>query len=90
MSRSGNCYDNAVTESFFNLLKCERIRRKDYRTWAEARLDVFDYIEMFNNPPPKYARNVMLLPVEFERQHQSQTEGVYKNRGYSKLKGTGE
>lgn len=48
MSRRGNCHDNAVAESFFNLLKRERIRRRTYRTWDGARQDVFDYVEMFN------------------------------------------
>ena len=76
MSRRGNCHDNAVAESFFNLLKRERIRRKVYRTRAEARQDVFDYIEMFYNPTRKHARNGMLSPVEFERQHKTQSEGV--------------
>ena len=47
MSRRGNCHDNAVAESFFNLLKRERIRRRTYKTRADARQDVFDYIEMF-------------------------------------------
>ena len=47
MSRRGNCHDNAVAESFFNLLKGERSRRKTYKTIAQARQDVFDYIEMF-------------------------------------------
>ncbi len=70
MSRRGNCHDNAVAESFFNLLKRERIRRKTYRTREEARQDVFDYIEMFYNPRRKHVRNGMLSPVEFERQHQ--------------------
>ena len=51
MSRRGNCHDNAVAESFFNLLKRERIRRKIYRTRDEARADVFDYFEMFYNRP---------------------------------------
>ncbi|CAK7260631.1 transposase (plasmid) [Shinella sp. WSC3-e] len=50
MSRRGNCHDNAVAESFFNLLKRERIRRRVYRSRDEARQDVFDYIEMFCNP----------------------------------------
>ena len=45
MSRRGNCYDNAVAESFFQLLKRERIRRKTYATRKDARQDVFDYIE---------------------------------------------
>ncbi|SON58449.1 putative transposase OrfB (plasmid) [Hartmannibacter diazotrophicus] len=54
MSRPGSCHDNAVAESFFNLLKRERIRRRTYRTRDEARQDVLDYIEMFyRRPPPK-------------------------------------
>lgn len=51
MSRRGNCHDNAVAESFFNLLKRERIRRKIYRTRDEARADVFDYVERSTTPP---------------------------------------
>jgi len=76
MSRRGNCHDNAVVESFFNLLKRERIRRRTYKTRAEARQDVFDYIEMFYNPKRKHARNGMLSPVQFERQTNTRTEGV--------------
>lgn len=76
MSRRGNCHDNAVAESFFNLLKRERVRRKTYRSRAEARQDVFDYIEMFYNPKRKHARNGMLSPVEFEWQRKMRTEGV--------------
>ena len=68
MSRRGNCHDNAVAESFFNLLKRERIRRRVYRSRDEARQDVFDYIEMFYNPKRKHAKNGMLSPVEFEKQ----------------------
>jgi putative transposase len=76
MSRRGNCHDNAVAESFFNLLKRERIRRRTYKTRADARQDVFDYIEMFYNPQRKHARNGMLSPVNFERQQKTITEGV--------------
>ena len=47
MSRRGNCHDNAVAKSFFQLLKRERIRRKTYAIRDEARQDVFDYIECF-------------------------------------------
>lgn len=67
MSRSGHCHDNAVAESFFNLLKRERIRRRTYRSREEARQGLFDYIEMVYNPIRKLARNDMLSPVEFER-----------------------
>lgn len=66
--RRGNCHDNAVAESFVNLLKRERIRRRVYRSRDEARQDVFDYIEMFYNPKRKHVRNGMLSPVEFEKQ----------------------
>jgi putative transposase len=71
MSRRGNCHDNAVVESFFNLLKRERIRRRLYRSRDEARQDVFDYIEMFYNPKRKHVRNGMLSPVEFEKQQKT-------------------
>jgi transposase InsO family protein len=47
MSRRGNCHDNAVAESFFQLLKWERIRRRIYADCEEARCDVFNYIETF-------------------------------------------
>lgn len=50
MSAVGSCYDNAAAESFFGLLKRERVNRKRYLTRAEARSDVFDYIERFYNP----------------------------------------
>ena len=76
MSRRGNCHDNAVAESLFNLLKRERIRRGTYRTREEARQDAFDYMEMFYNPKRKHARNGMLSPVEFERQKMMRREGV--------------
>lgn len=49
MSGVGNCYDNAVAESFFGLLKRERVHRRHYQTRAEARADIFDYIERFYN-----------------------------------------
>ena len=77
MSRRGNCHDNAVAESFFNLLKRERIRRRTYTTREQARQDIFDYIEMFYNPKRKHVRNGMLSPVDFEnRQFNVNQEGV--------------
>lgn len=76
MSRRGNCHDNAVAESSFNLLKRERIRRRTYKTRDAARQDVFDYIEMFYNPKRKHARNGMLSPADFERQQKTMTESV--------------
>ncbi len=66
MSRRGNCHDNAVAESFFQLLKRERIRRKTYPTREAARHDVFEDIEMFYNPKRKHTNNGLLSPVDFE------------------------
>ena len=76
MSRRGNCWDNAVAESFFNLLKRERIRRRKYKTRAEARQDVFDYIELFYNPQRKHLRNGMLSPIDFDQQQKLKLQGV--------------
>jgi putative transposase len=73
MSRRGNCHDNAVTESFFQLLKRERIRRRTYLTRDAARQDVFDYIEMFYNPKRKHTNNGMLSPVDFGTGQQKMT-----------------
>ena len=50
MSAVGSCADNAASESFFGLLKRERVNRQYYRTRAEARADTFDYIERCHNP----------------------------------------
>ena len=47
MSLRGNCHDNAVAESFFQLLKRERIKRKTYTTRDDARQDIFDYMRCF-------------------------------------------
>jgi putative transposase len=70
MSRRGNCHDNAVAESFFQLLKRERIRRRTYLTREAARQDVFEYIAMFYNPKRKHTNNGMLSPVDFETKQQ--------------------
>lgn len=76
MSRRGNCHDNAVAESFFQLLKRERIKRKIYSTRDEARSDVFDYIEMFYNSKRKHGSNNLLSPVEYENRYQERLGSV--------------
>lgn len=72
MSRRGNCHDNAVAESFFQLLKRERIKRKIYRTRDLVRQDIFDYIEMFYNPIRRHSHAPNLSPVNYERQYFSE------------------
>ncbi|EKJ6216879.1 MULTISPECIES: IS3 family transposase [Escherichia] len=69
MSRRGNCHDNAVAESFFQLLKPERIKKKIYGTREEARSDIFDYIEMFYNSKRRHGSSDQMSPTEYENQY---------------------
>ena len=76
MSRRGNCHDNAVAESFFQLLKRERIRRRTYKDREEARRDVFDYIEMFYNPKRRHSYSNRLSPIDYEKQYEERLTSV--------------
>jgi putative transposase len=71
MSRKGNCYDNAVMESFFSTLKCEWVHHQDYRSRLEARLDIFDYIAGFYNPVRLHSTLGYLSPNQYEAKWQS-------------------
>ena len=62
--------NGGVVESFFQLLKRERIRRRTYLTREAARQDVFEYIKMFYNRKRKHTKNGLLTPVDFETQQQ--------------------
>lgn len=66
MSRAGEVWDNSAMESFFSSLKTERTARKVYRSRAEARSDVFDYIERFYNPTRRHSTLGYLSPIAFE------------------------
>jgi len=66
MSRKGNCYDNAVTESFFHTLKTEHVYDYRYETRAEARQSIFEYIEMFYNRQRRHSALGYRSPVSFE------------------------
>ena len=68
MSGSGNCYDNAARESFFGLLKRERMNRVRYRTRDEARADLFEYIEVFYNRKRRHGYIGKISPDDFEAQ----------------------
>ena len=67
MSRRGNCYDNAVAESFFSSLKKERIKRKIYVTREEAKSEIFEYIEVFYNRTRRHSYLDQLSPMMFEK-----------------------
>ncbi|MCH4247233.1 MAG: IS3 family transposase [Acinetobacter populi] len=70
MSRRGNCHDNAVAESFFQLLKRERIKKKIYVSRSDARADIFEYIEMFYNSKRRHGSNGQRSPLDYEKAHQ--------------------
>ena len=67
MSRKGNCWDNAVVESFFSTLKTELVYRSSFITRDQARSAVFDYVETFYNPKRRHSSLGYLSPAEFER-----------------------
>lgn len=66
MSRRGNCYDNAVVESFFKTLKKECVRKHIFKTREEAKRKIFEYIEMFYNPKRRHSYLDYLSPNNFE------------------------
>lgn len=69
MSGVGNCYDNAVAESFFGLLKRERVYRRRYRTRAAARTDIFDDMERFYNRRRRHSYSKGIAPGVYAEQH---------------------
>ncbi len=67
MSRRGNCYDNAVAESFFSNLKKERIKKRIYGTREEAKAEIFEYIEVFYNRKRRHSHLNQMSPMQFEQ-----------------------
>jgi len=67
MSRKGNCWDNAVVESFFSTLKTELVNGKVYRSRSEARADIFEYIEIWYNRQRRHSSLGYLSLTEFEQ-----------------------
>lgn len=66
MSRRADCWDNAVAESFFSSLKVERVRNRIYPSRREARVDLFDYIEIFYNSRRRHSHVGGVSPEAFE------------------------
>lgn len=66
MSRRGDCYDNAAVESFFSTLKTELIHGRRYATRAEARAEIFEYVEVFYNRERRHSALGYLSPAEYE------------------------
>jgi transposase InsO family protein len=66
MSRKGNCWDNAVVESFFSTLKRELVHHESYASYAEAQGSLFEYIEVFYNRKRRHSTIGYRSPAEFE------------------------
>ena len=82
MSRRGNCYDNAVAESFFKTLKKELIRKQKFETRAIAASKIFEYIEMFYNAKRRHSYLGYISPNEFERRYNI---GMSKTEAFTEL-----
>ena len=65
MSRRGNCDDNAVMESWFSTVKSEEAER--FESYGQAKVDLFDYIEVFYNQRRRHSTLGQISPAEFER-----------------------
>lgn len=69
MGRTGDCYDNAMIESFFATLECELIDRTRFEDRTQARLQIFSFIEGFYNPRRRHSSLDYLSPDDYERRH---------------------
>jgi len=68
MSRKGNCWDNAIAESFFKTLKTEMVYHRKFETRAQAKLELFDYIEVWYNKKRRHSALDYLTPIQVEQQ----------------------
>jgi putative transposase len=67
VSRKGNCWDNAVMESFFSTLKTELVHERDFATHESAKATLFEFIEMFYNRKQRHSSLGYLSPSDFEK-----------------------
>ena len=68
MSRKGNCWDNAVSESFFHTLKTELTHHCQFKSREEAKQAIFEYIEVFYNRERLHSANGYMSPMDYETQ----------------------
>jgi len=76
MGSVGDCFDNAMAESFFATLECELLDRSTFRTRAEAERAIFEFIEGWYNPHRRHSSLGYLSPINFERQHAQHKGGA--------------
>src|SRR5271157_3835671 len=74
MGSGGDCFDNAMCESFFATLECELLNRRSFKTQVEARTAVFDFIEDWYNPHRRHSALDYLSLINYERNHSAQAD----------------
>jgi putative transposase len=74
MGTVGDCFDNAMCESFFATLECELLSRRRFKTQAEAPIAVFDFIEGWRHPHRRHSALDYLSPINYERSHSAQAD----------------
>ena len=72
MGSIGDCYDNAVIESFWGRMQTELLNRKKWKTRIELANAIFDYLEIFHNRQRRHSSIGLLTPIEYEMLHQQQ------------------
>ena len=70
----GDCFDNAMCESFFATLECELLERRHFKTQIEARMAIFEFIEGWYNPHRRHSAINYLSPIDFERTYRQNTD----------------
>ena len=73
MGSVGDCFDNAMCESFFATLECELLDRRRFKTQSEARMAVFEFIEGWYNPHRRHSALDYLSPINYERIQQTES-----------------
>ena len=84
MGSVGDCFDNAMCESFFATLECELLDRTSFKTQAEARMAVFDFIEGWYNPHRRHSALDYLSPIDYERAYGAQSNSQCSGQGLLK------
>ena len=78
MSRKGNCWDNAVMESFFGRFKVELIYAENYKTIEAAQAGIFEYIEMFYNRQRRHSAIGYMSPNQYEQKFNNSTVSTFR------------
>lgn len=90
MGSVGDCYDNALCESFFATLECELLDRRAFDSRAEARLAVFEFIEGWYNPHRRHSSIGYESPMSYERKHAARVGSPFETKRVGELIPTGE